>query len=24
MTTLYEVYKCEKCGNITVVFHPSA
>ncbi|PWR74005.1 desulfoferrodoxin [Methanospirillum lacunae] len=24
MTELYEVYKCEKCGNITVVFHPAA
>jgi len=24
MTSLYEVYKCEKCGNITVVFHASA
>lgn len=23
MTSLYEVYKCDTCGNITVVFHPA-
>ncbi|HWQ65746.1 MAG TPA: desulfoferrodoxin [Methanospirillum sp.] len=24
MTSLHEVYKCEKCGNIAVIFHPAA